>query len=146
MNKELFYKTYAEKLQSPLWQEKRLEVFKRDNWKCLSCNRGKLELHLQGDSLQVHHLKYFRNTDPWDYEMYYLITYCKSCHETEHLIGDQIRQIHLEVLKENPLFIKPLAQTTNLITEFPSFLHHLKQFLNEMTIQYLKSKEVSKAA
>jgi len=146
MNQSEFQQTYAEKLLSPLWQRKRLEVFARDNFTCLSCNRTDKELHAERDSLQVHHLKYFPGREPWEYELHYLITYCRTCHETEHLIGDQIRQIHLEVLKEHPLFIKPLAQTTNLITEFPPFYEHLKAFLNDMTIHYLKSKEIKKAA
>jgi 5-methylcytosine-specific restriction endonuclease McrA len=131
--------TYADKLKDPRWQRKRLEVFQRDHFTCLSCNSTTT-------TLQVHHLKYLSDLDPWEYEMCYLITYCQVCHETEHLIGDNIRQIHLEVLKANPMFIKPLAQTTNLITEFPPFFQHLKQFLNDMTIEYLRSKEINKAA
>lgn len=142
ITKQEFYRDYAHKLTSPLWQKKRLEVLLRDKWTCLSCNRNEIRLHHAADSLQVHHLKYFRNIEPWEYEMCYLVTFCKTCHETEHLIGDQIRLIHLEVLKANPLFIKPIAQATNLITEFPPFLNHLKNFLNEMTIHYLRSKEM----
>src|SRR4051812_2469314 len=96
-------KSYSEKLLDPRWQRKRLEIFQRDDFTCLSCNSKTQTLH-------VHHLKYFDGYEPWDYENCYLITYCVVCHETEHLIGDQVRQIHLEVLKEHPLFIKPLAQ------------------------------------
>lgn len=131
--------TYEDKLKDPRWQKRRLQVFERDNFTCLSCNSTDRTLH-------VHHLKYFPNKDPWEYDLHYLITYCEKCHQTEHLIGDQIRLIHLEVLKEHPLFIKPLAQTTNLITEFPPFYDLLKEFINDMTIRYLKSKGIRKVA
>lgn len=130
--------SYSDKLKDPRWQRKRLEVYQRDNWTCLSCNNNR-------ETLDVHHLKYFPGLDPWDYEMCYLITYCKTCHNSEHLMGDKIRQIHLEVLKEHPMFIKPLAQVTNLITEFPPFYEQLKKFLNEMIIHHLRSKETFNA-
>lgn len=28
---------YAKKLMDPRWQKKRLEIFKRDGWKCQNC-------------------------------------------------------------------------------------------------------------
>jgi len=66
--------TYIEKLQSPQWQKKRLEVFERDNFRCLSCDSKDEQLH-------VHHKTYVWDKDPWDYHIDNFETLCKSCHE-----------------------------------------------------------------
>jgi hypothetical protein len=145
MNRKEFYQTYAEKLQSPLWQEKRLEVFNRDNFTCCSCNRDKNQLHNEADSLQVHHLKYFYGLDPWEYELHYLITYCRTCHETEHLIGDQLREIFIELVTANAIYLRPLTQLNNLIENYPGFYSQLKEFLNNQTINYLHLKSMKVA-
>ena len=63
---------YKEKLKDPRWQKKRLEVFKRDGWKCTECGREDLELHL-------HHEEYF-NGEPWDVPEDFLKTLCHVCH------------------------------------------------------------------
>jgi hypothetical protein len=140
-----FHRTYAEKLQSPLWQAKRLEVYQRDNFTCCSCNRDMIQLHNDVDSLQVHHLKYFPGLDPWEYELHYLVTYCKTCHETEHLIGDQIRGIFLELLQANTIYIRPLTQLNTLIENSPYFYNSLKEFLNNQMIDYLRYKTMKAA-
>lgn len=66
---------YSDKLKDPRWQKKRLEILQRDEFTCRLC----------GDSespLVVHHLKY--EGEPWEVDNDYLITYCESCHESEH--------------------------------------------------------------
>jgi hypothetical protein len=125
--------TYQEKLKDPRWQKKRLLIFTRDNWTCQSCGSSEKTLH-------IHHLKYLPNAEPWEYEDCYLITYCDTCHETEHLIGEQIRDILIELIDANKIFIKPLAQINNLIENYPAFYPSLKTFLNNCTIEYLKSR------
>ena len=65
--------TYSEKLRSPKWQRKRLEVLERDDWKCVKCQDDK-------ENLQIHHKRYFKNREPWEYELKYLETYCETCH------------------------------------------------------------------
>ena len=65
-------KTYSEKLKDPRWQKKRLEIFQRDDWKCLGCEASHTTLH-------VHHLKY--SGEPWEVENEFLETLCESCHE-----------------------------------------------------------------
>lgn len=66
-------KTYLEKLKDPRWQKKRLQVFKRDDFECQLC-MDKIT------TLVVHHKKYLRNKEPWEYKMSYLITLCEKCH------------------------------------------------------------------
>lgn len=63
--------TYAEKLQDPRWQKKRLKILERDEWKCRLCFDTNATLH-------IHHKKYHK--EPWDVDNDFLITYCKHCH------------------------------------------------------------------
>lgn len=68
---------YSEKLKSPLWQKKRLEILQRDNFTCQLCSDTETEL-------QVHHLKY--SGEPQDAPNEDLQTLCKYCHSLiEHL-------------------------------------------------------------
>jgi hypothetical protein len=67
--------TYKEKLKSPKWQRKRLEILQRDEFKCKNCNSDE-------KTLQIHHLEY-NNCEPWEYENRYLITLCEDCHKKE---------------------------------------------------------------
>jgi hypothetical protein len=129
---------YSKKLKDPRWQRRRLEIFERDKWTCQSCGRT-------DNSLHIHHLKYLPGLDPWDYEAHYLITYCETCHETEHLIGDQVRGILYEMIDANKIFIKPLSQINILIEDYQPFYKMLKEFLTECMIQHLKSKTMKTA-
>ena len=70
---------YSEKLKDPRWQKKRLEILERDDWKCQRCEDEKETLH-------VHHTKYIKEQEPWEYEDFQYITLCSSCHEVEHNI------------------------------------------------------------
>jgi hypothetical protein len=68
-------KTYAEKLKDPRWQKKRLEIFQRDQFRCMECFSDE-------KSLQVHHIAY-KGKNPWDTPNELLITYCYECHQKE---------------------------------------------------------------
>lgn len=73
--------TYSEKLRSPLWQRKRLEILQRDNWKCLFC--GSTE-----KNLQVHHILY-KKREPWDYPDYLYQSLCDDCHAIRQELTDK---------------------------------------------------------
>lgn len=96
--------------------------------------------------MHVHHIKYLSNLEPWEYENEYLATYCELCHNTEHLIGDQVNEILMELIRVNRIFIKPVSQICTLVDEWPEFHNLLKKFLNESMISYLKTKETNSAA
>jgi len=66
---------YAQKLQDPRWQRKRLEVMQAADWKCVICGDEKEELN-------VHHPVYSANCEPWDYLN--LQCLCKTCHTINH--------------------------------------------------------------
>lgn len=70
--------TYAEKLLDPRWQQLRLRVFQRDEWKCRACGNSSKTLH-------AHHPVYHPFSEgPWDYEIDSIITLCSECHSDEH--------------------------------------------------------------
>lgn len=79
---------YSEKLKNPLWQRKRLDVFQRDNFKCTCCKAKHKEL-------QVHHLEYLGDLQPWEYPPDLLLTLCVDCHQKE--IGRSILESNLAV-------------------------------------------------
>lgn len=126
--------TYAEKLLDPKWKQKRDRILLRDNFTCVSCGRKDLPL-------QVHHIFYSPNTDPWNYIDAHLVTYCETCHETEHLIGDKINEGLIDVIRERHLFIQPVAQLSILIEKYPPFLESLRLFLRTQLVSYLESRK-----
>lgn len=69
--------TYGQKLNNPKWQVKRLFIFNRDGFCCVSCGSGDNELH-------VHHTEYIKGREPWDYPDELLKTLCYKCHKNEH--------------------------------------------------------------
>lgn len=74
---------FFEKYKSPLWQKKRLEVLEMAEWTCEACQDTKSQLH-------VHHKKYFKGRDPWQYENDQLAVLCESCHERRHSRADSL--------------------------------------------------------
>jgi len=74
--------TYSEKLRSPIWQKRRLQILERDGWRCRSC-------HTTEKNLQVHHLVYSRHTNPWDYPEYCYQTLCEDCHQQRQELTDK---------------------------------------------------------
>jgi hypothetical protein len=104
--------TYGEMLEKKEWRQKRVEIFRRDNFACTSCNvqikeneiperivqdrfyvkviewvdlgiLGKKEKR-SFKTLQVHHEFYVLNKSPWDYPNGSLRTLCDKCHQELH--------------------------------------------------------------
>lgn len=75
---------YYNKLRSPHWQKKRLEIMHRDEFACISCGNKER-------TLNVHHKTYRKNADPWDYANENFITCCEFCHAAIHNHIDQIK-------------------------------------------------------
>lgn len=67
--------SYSEKYRDPRWQKKRLEVMELAHWKCQCCGTETKELH-------VHHPRYRKNKDIWDYSTIELRALCLDCHST----------------------------------------------------------------
>ncbi len=63
-----------EYLKSDAWKRKRYVVLKRDNWRCVYCG---------APATQIHHKRYARiniGKEP----IKWLVSVCKSCHESQH--------------------------------------------------------------
>lgn len=68
---------YNEQLKTPAWQEKALEIKRRDLFICQHCKETKPILH-------VHHKAYVFEWKAWEYPNDYLITLCDECHLEAH--------------------------------------------------------------
>jgi hypothetical protein len=89
--------TYSEKLLTRKWQEKRVRIFERDNFKCKNeCCKNKID----NQRLEIHHLMYMGGIDPWDYSNDMLITLCNVCH------GKEINRVELEKSLANTFQMK----------------------------------------
>lgn len=128
------HNVYPDKLKDPRWQRKRLEIFQRDDWTCLSCMRKDKTLH-------VHHILYIAGLEPWEYDNHLLVTYCEVCHNTEHLIGDTLRSDLIHILQSKPMLIQPLAAACILADKYPAFRKDLQNFMKQSMINYLKKSE-----
>lgn len=97
------------------WKEKSNEIQKRDDHKCLWCNRDYQKLE-DGNFLIVHH-KYYRYLEtPWDAWDDALVTLCHLCHKAYHKLFSS------PTLSDHDLF--PLCNTFSVYLDDskPSFL------------------------
>lgn len=86
--------SYAEKLRDPRWQKKRLEILERDEWMCQNCFDSE-------STLVVHHRRYLKGTEPWEYPNGLLLTLCVNCHECERVYRQEYESRLLEELKSH---------------------------------------------
>lgn len=70
---------YQKVLNRKEWQDRSHQIKTRDNLKCQAFN-----CTTPNSILQVHHLDYISNVDPWNYPDDMLITLCSSCHKKEN--------------------------------------------------------------
>lgn len=70
-------KTYREKLLDPRWQRLRLEKLQDQDFACEACGDTKTTLH-------VHHPKYIKGREPWEYSLAELEVLCADCHAEHH--------------------------------------------------------------
>ncbi len=78
--------SYADKLQDPRWQRKRLKILERDKFKCKKCGDEETTLH-------VHHKIYKKGKDPWEYDNSDLITLCEDCHKVIEYLKKELEII-----------------------------------------------------
>jgi len=95
-------KTYSEKLKSPQWVSIRELIKSRDENKCALCDNK--------NGLQVHHLYYENNKQPWDYPEKALITLCSDCHSRFHLAEKIIKaNEHLIIISNYYTFMESVG-------------------------------------
>ncbi|MFP4365490.1 MAG: HNH endonuclease [Bacteroidales bacterium] len=76
-------KTYKDKLSDLRWIKRRREIINRDNFRCTSCDQV-------GKNLHVHHTKYIKGREPWEYEDIHLVSLCADCHKYWHYLMNLI--------------------------------------------------------
>ena len=75
--------TYSDKLRSPKWQKLRLEKMVEAEWRCEICGDEEEELN-------VHHIRYVKSLEPWDYSKSELQCLCRTCHTLCHANADKV--------------------------------------------------------
>lgn len=73
--------SYKDDLKTSLWQQMRLKVYQRDNFRCQAAHCTNT---VSNQILHVHHLDYIPDCKPWEYSMDMLLTLCDKCHEKEN--------------------------------------------------------------
>lgn len=68
---------YKEKLKDPRWIRRRREIMERDDHRCMICGEDSLLLN-------VHHLRYRKGAEPWEYDDCELVALCEDCHKMVH--------------------------------------------------------------
>src|SRR5688572_14467690 len=82
---------YSEKLQHPLWVQKRTHIVTVDLDTCQHCGEV-------GGTKNVHHKYYIKGREPWEYPNTALITLCEKCHIEEHMWKEAYRGQFIEIL------------------------------------------------
>lgn len=90
------YKPYWQRLLDPRWQQKRLEILRRDNFTCHLCFEPDKTLH-------VHHFLYRKNAEPWEYPDHELVTLCEECHEEEEERRTELLSLLSRAEPESPI-------------------------------------------
>jgi peptidoglycan hydrolase CwlO-like protein len=110
-------KTYAEKLKDPRWQRKRLEIMARDSFACQVCQDETTTLH-------VHHIRYIKGREPWDYKDFYFVTLCETCHAQEE---SEIK----EASNQKPKPQKVLSRFDELVDSAPEYADEESAEMNQ---------------
>lgn len=75
---------FFDSYKRPEWQKRRLEVMQAADFKCQDCGAA-------DKTLNVHHSRYVRGRQPWEYEDHELRCLCEWCHEWRHKALDNMR-------------------------------------------------------
>lgn len=72
--------TYKDKLKDIKWINRRNDILMKDGFKCVRCGKD----YLNGGVFNIHHLIYYKDREPWQYDDKELITLCENCHKFVH--------------------------------------------------------------
>lgn len=103
---------YKQQLNDIRWKEKSRQVKERDNFVCQKCGANSKTLP-KDSNLNVHHIRYLKNTLLWDYPNEYLITLCKACHLNEH-VDLHVLDSTIEEMLTSGLFARDVLNKFNV--------------------------------
>lgn len=69
---------YRSLLNDERWKQRRLEIMRRDGFRCRRCGAS--------GKLNVHHRWYLHGRKPWSYSDRCLVTLCEQCHHRLHMM------------------------------------------------------------
>ena len=87
---------YKEQAKDDMWIKKSKEIMKRDDYTCQLCGKTRVKLN-------VHHIKYLKGIDYWDYPDELLMTVCEVCHSKIH--GKFVKYVQTNYDIPNPKVI-----------------------------------------
>lgn len=97
---------YKGQLKDPRWAQRRREIMERDNFTCQLCGKSNVKLN-------VHHIRYIKGMNYWEYPGNLLITVCEVCHSKIHgkfmndnnngIVPVNRRVMYFDILKEKDL-------------------------------------------
>lgn len=125
---------YADKLNDSRWIEKRQQVLRRDNYCCRSCGASNV-------TLNVHHTYYEKDKEPWEYPNKSLVTYCQTCHNTFHILWEDLYQDLRFHVENSKLHVRQLSLICILSEHYGGFDTRLRNFLENEMSDYLQSKK-----
>ena len=88
--------TYSNLLKDPRWQKVRLKKLEAAEWQCQLCYDTET-------TLSVHHKRYVKGRQPWEYEDHELVVLCQPCHELEHESKDLRSELISRLAPDGPL-------------------------------------------
>lgn len=94
---------FWEKYRHPKWQKRRLEMLESAGYCCQQCSAEDKTLH-------VHHRRYFRGRDPWDYPDELLKVLCQECHQEVSEILDSFKSLLAEMELDDLLWLMGSAK------------------------------------
>lgn len=125
---------YKELLKSPKWQKLRLEIFKRDKWKCVKCSDTE-------KTLQVHHLKY--TGKPWEAPKKDLVTLCSDCHLLFSKIDIDFNSVS-KIVKFNKTYQNSNATGLVVSKTNGTNFYHITDNDIELVVGFVKNSSVLK--
>jgi hypothetical protein len=82
--------TYAEKLKDPRWEIFRNKVFDAMGCACSTCgDQDKPATRFN----HVHHKRYIKGREPWEYDLTDVTVLCKECHDEIHQCENKWRSM-----------------------------------------------------
>ena len=78
-------KTYAQKLQDPRWLAFAAGIRRDRGNVCRVCKQT-------GKVIQVHHVFYYPDREPWEYEGEEIVLLCRECHKAIHVELQKFRK------------------------------------------------------
>lgn len=112
---------YKEQLKDPRWAQRRREIMERDNFTCQLCGKSNVKLN-------VHHIRYIKGMNYWEYPGNLLMTVCEVCHS----------KIHGKFLKQT----KSRHKTTVFYNCFFKGNNGLKETNDKIILSYLCYKSI----